>query len=139
MTASSTRQPEVELTVAVAVIDSRAPKLPEMMRATATVIGVTAGVATADQLARAAVAASADGREIAGILVADPDPADRTTGRIPHLDAADATQAAQPLEGHSNDGDQTVNDPDQSFAWPSGMGSDLPERLWVDDGPGWGG
>lgn len=78
-------QPDVALRVAVAVIDSRTPELPEMMRTSATVIGVTAGVATADQLARVAVAASVDGREVTGILVADPDPADRTTGRIPHL------------------------------------------------------
>ena len=77
-------QPEVALSIAVGVIDGRAPELPEMMRTNATVIGVTAGVATADQLARVAVAASSDGREITGILVADPDPADRTTGRIPN-------------------------------------------------------
>ena len=69
----------------VAVVDSRAPKMPDTMRTNATVIGVSAGAATAEQLARAAVAAGADGREITGILVADPDLADQTTGRIPHL------------------------------------------------------
>lgn len=78
-------QPGVALSVAVAVIDTRTPEVPDVMRTTATVVGVTAGVATADQLAQVAVAASADGREITGILVADPDPADRTTGRIPHM------------------------------------------------------
>ena len=71
--------------VVVAVVDSRAPKMPDTMRTNATVIGVSAGAATAEQLARAAVVAAADGREITGILVADPDPADQTTGRIPHL------------------------------------------------------
>jgi len=40
---------------------------------------------TAEQLARIAVSAAVDGREIAGILVADPDPADRTTGRVPQV------------------------------------------------------
>ena len=55
------------------------------MHATATVLGVSAGAATAEQLARVAVSAAADGREIAGILVADPDSADHTTGRIPQL------------------------------------------------------
>lgn len=79
------RQPEVSLVIVVLVVDSRAPEIPDTMRTAATVIGVTAGVATAEQLARAAVAASADGREISGIFVADPDPADRTTGRIAHL------------------------------------------------------
>jgi hypothetical protein len=78
-------QPGVALVVLVAVVDSRAPKMPDTMRTNATVIGVSAGAATAEQLARAAVAAAADGREITGILVADPDPADQTTGRIPHL------------------------------------------------------
>jgi capsular polysaccharide biosynthesis protein len=78
-------QPGTALIIVVTVIDSRAPKIPDIMRTTATVIGVSAGAATAEQLARVAVVASADGREITGILVADPDPADRTTGRIPHL------------------------------------------------------
>jgi hypothetical protein len=76
--------PGAALIVVVTVIDSRAPKIPDITRTTATVIGVSAGAATAEQLARVAVVASADDREITGILVADPDPADRTTGRIPH-------------------------------------------------------
>jgi capsular polysaccharide biosynthesis protein len=78
-------QPDTALVIVVAVVDSRAPKMPDTMRTNATVIGVSAGSATAEQLARAAVAAGADGREITGILVADPDPADQTTGRIPQL------------------------------------------------------
>ena len=78
-------QPDTALLIVVAVVDSRAPKMPDTMRTNATVIGVSAGAATAEQLARAAVVAGADGREITGILVADPDPADQTTGRIPHL------------------------------------------------------
>lgn len=77
--------PGIALIIVVAVIDSRAPKIPDIMRTTAAVIGVSAGAATAEQLAQVAVVASADGREITGILVADPDPADRTTGRIPHV------------------------------------------------------
>jgi len=77
--------PDTALLIVVAVVDSRAPKMPDTMRTNATVIGVSAGAATAEQLARAAVVAGADGREITGILVADPDPADQTTGRIPHL------------------------------------------------------
>jgi capsular polysaccharide biosynthesis protein len=78
-------QPDTALVIVVAVVDSRAPKMPDMMRTNATVIGVSAGAATAEQLARAAVVAGADGREITGILVADPEPTDQTTGRIPHL------------------------------------------------------
>ena len=54
-----------------------------MMRTTATVLGISAGATTAEQLALTASSLAADGREIAGILVADPEPADRTVGRIP--------------------------------------------------------
>jgi len=93
------RQPEVALVVVVLVVDSRAPEIPDTMRTAATVIGVTAGVATAEQLARAAVAASADGREISGILVADPDPADRTTGRIAHLAPSTRRRLPSRLKG----------------------------------------
>ena len=78
-------QPDTALVIVVAVVDGRAPEMPDTMRTNATVIGVSAGAATAEQLARAAVVAAADGREITGILVADPEPADQTTGRIPHL------------------------------------------------------
>ena len=42
-------------------------------------------VATAEQLARVAANAAADGRQIDGILVADPDSADHTTGRAPQI------------------------------------------------------
>ena len=81
-------QPDTALVIVVAVVDSRAPKMPDTMRTGAAVIGVSAGAATAEQLARAAVVAGADGREITGILVADPDPTDQTTGRIPQLGQA---------------------------------------------------
>jgi capsular polysaccharide biosynthesis protein len=79
------RRSDAALTVLVAVVDSRAPRLPDTMRTTTTVLGVSAGAATAEQLARVAMSAAADGREITGILVADPEPDDRTTGRVPRL------------------------------------------------------
>jgi capsular polysaccharide biosynthesis protein len=71
--------------VVVRVVDGRAPRMPEAVRTTATVLGVSAGAATAEELARAATAADADGREIVGILVANPEQTDQTTGRIPWL------------------------------------------------------
>jgi capsular polysaccharide biosynthesis protein len=79
------------LTVVVSVVDGEAPQVASTMRTTATVLGVSAGAATADALARVAASAATDGRQIAGIFVADPDPADRTTGRVPQL-----TRPAQP-------------------------------------------
>jgi capsular polysaccharide biosynthesis protein len=71
--------------VVVAVINGQDPRVPDTVRTTGTVLGVSAGAVTAEQLARAATAAAADGREIFGILVANPDPGDQTTGRIPRL------------------------------------------------------
>ena len=77
--------PDAELTVVVAVVDSRSPHVPDPIRTTSAVLGVSAGAATADQLARATVSAASSGREITGILVADPDSDDATTGRLPQL------------------------------------------------------
>jgi len=80
-----TGQKRAALTVVVIVVDGRTPEVPTTMRTGATVIGVTAGRVTAEQLARAAVAAAGDGREVTGILVADPEQTDKTTGRVPQL------------------------------------------------------
>jgi len=77
--------PGAALTVVVGVVDGKAPRVADTMRTTATMLGVSASAVTAEQLARIAVSAAVDGREIAGILVADPDPADRTTGRVPQV------------------------------------------------------
>jgi len=79
------RRSATALTVVVAVVDVRSPQVADAMSATSTVLGVSAGAATADQLARAAASAAADGCEIVGIFVADPEPTDRTSGRIPQL------------------------------------------------------
>lgn len=75
--------PDAMLTVVVAVVDGGNPRVADTIRTTATVLGVSAGAATAEQLAGAAASAAADGRKINGILVADPDSADHTTGRVP--------------------------------------------------------
>lgn len=79
------QQPHAMLTVVVAVVDARTPQLAHLIRTDATVLGVSSGAATAEQLARIAASAAADNRRVAGILVADPDPADPTTGRLPQL------------------------------------------------------
>jgi capsular polysaccharide biosynthesis protein len=71
--------------VVVLVIDGRDPQVPPMPRTTATVLGVSSGGATAEELARVATAAAAGGRSIHGILVANPDAGDQTTGRVPRL------------------------------------------------------
>jgi capsular polysaccharide biosynthesis protein len=73
------------LTVVVSVVDGDTPRVAETMRADLTLLAVTAGVVTAQRLARVAASAAGDGRPIAGILVANPDRGDQTTGRVPQL------------------------------------------------------
>ncbi len=82
---SGIRRPDAALTVVVAVVDGQNPQVADTTRTTATVLGVSAGAVTAEQVARIAASAAAVGRDISGILVADPDPGDHTTGRLPQL------------------------------------------------------
>jgi hypothetical protein len=77
--------PRAALTIVVATVDGRNPHMPETMQTTTTVLAVSAGVASADELARVAVSAAIEERDITGILVANPDPDDNTTGQIPQL------------------------------------------------------
>ena len=77
--------PDGTFVVVVAVVNGRQPLVARAVPTAATVLGVSAGGTTAEELARVAVAASADGREVAGILVANPDPADQSSGRIARL------------------------------------------------------
>jgi capsular polysaccharide biosynthesis protein len=87
------------LVVTVLVIDSRTPQVPEAMRTATTLLGVSAGAVTAEQLARAAMVAVGDDRAITGILVADPEAADQTTGRIPQLGRAVQRRAPTRVNG----------------------------------------
>lgn len=77
--------PGAMLKVVIAVVDGRAPQFETAIGTDLAVLGVSAGATTADELALVAAGAGAAGLEIAGILVADPDETDPTTGRIPHM------------------------------------------------------
>ena len=79
------QRPDAALMAVVSAVDAQSPQVAGTMRTTMTVLGVSAGAATAEQLARVAASAAASGRQIAGIFVADPDSADHTTGRLPQL------------------------------------------------------
>jgi hypothetical protein len=59
--------------------------LSEISRADVNVLGVSAGIITGEDMARVAGSAADDGRRITGIFVADPEPGDKTTGRLPEL------------------------------------------------------
>ena len=78
-------RPKGRLAIVVTVVDGKAPKMPDTMHTAAAVLAVSAGAATAEQLARAAVCAAVDGPDVVGILVADPERTDRSTGRVPRL------------------------------------------------------
>jgi capsular polysaccharide biosynthesis protein len=80
-----------EFVVLVVVVDGHDPQILATMRTDLTLLGVSAGATTAEDLARVATVADTDGRGILGVLVADPDVADRTTGRIPQLFRAGRT------------------------------------------------
>jgi hypothetical protein len=79
--AAAPKHPAPDLTVVLAVVDGKQPKLNAVAPTAATVLAVAPGVGTRDDLARLAVAVDDAGRRIDGIVVADPDPSDRTTGR----------------------------------------------------------
>ncbi|HXL93179.1 MAG TPA: Wzz/FepE/Etk N-terminal domain-containing protein [Streptosporangiaceae bacterium] len=71
--------------VVVIVVDGKNPRVPDTISTDTTVLGVSAGSATAEQLVLAAANAAIAGRETDGILLADPEPTDRTTGRVSYL------------------------------------------------------
>lgn len=71
----------VELTVYLAVVDRRAPRLPDLPTASAAILAVSAGSTSGEELARTAMVADDAGIRLGGVIVADPDDLDRTTGR----------------------------------------------------------
>ena len=109
------------LTIVAAVVDDQASQVAQVMRTTATVLGVSAGVATAEQLARVAISAASDGRDIAGIVVADPDSADQTTGRLP--EPSRPTQRRLP-DAQDRHGDQAVSVRLDDAVAPARVGAD---------------
>jgi capsular polysaccharide biosynthesis protein len=77
------------------VVDRQQPVLPDLKRARAIVLIVSSGAATEEDLARVAVAAYESGGRFRGIVVADPDSLDHTTGRL--LQAQRAVEPPMPM------------------------------------------
>jgi capsular polysaccharide biosynthesis protein len=88
------KRDKADFTVVIAVVDRDDPDLSHVQRSAVTVLAVASGAATAEELARAAVVADESGRLVSGIVVADPDESDRTTGRM--LQHERAQQVALP-------------------------------------------
>jgi capsular polysaccharide biosynthesis protein len=70
------------LSIYLVVVDREAPHVVGAEPTTNTIVALSAGTVTAEELARLAVAAAADDRNIDGLVVTDPDPTDRTIGRV---------------------------------------------------------
>jgi capsular polysaccharide biosynthesis protein len=77
--------PGAALTVIVTTVDDAAPRVSEAVRAHATVLAVSPRVATPEQLARVAASAADAGGNVVGIMVANPEPGDATTGFAPAI------------------------------------------------------
>jgi hypothetical protein len=71
----------IDLTITSVVLERGHPAFGNAPTRAAILLAVAAGTATEEELARVAVAIDDAGRRIVGIAVADPDQADRTTGR----------------------------------------------------------
>jgi capsular polysaccharide biosynthesis protein len=74
----------VRLTVSVIAVNSDKPELPAL--AATGILAVSSGFATAESLARVALAASDSGSPIEGIVVVNPESADSTTGSVAQVD-----------------------------------------------------
>lgn len=81
---------DAEFTVILVVLDRKRPVADDLVAAqvdlpdgrATTLVAVAAGSATAQELARAAVLMDDQRMRIDGVIVADPDDLDRTTGRV---------------------------------------------------------
>jgi capsular polysaccharide biosynthesis protein len=74
-----------QLTIVVVVVDATDPQVVRTRRTAVTSLSVSAGLVTAEQLASVAASTADDGRRLTGIFVANPEPTDHTTGRLPRL------------------------------------------------------
>lgn len=73
---------QVDITVVLVVVDRGQPQLTDVPADSVVLLALSAGSATAEELARVAMAVDETGRRIHGILVTDPDNLDRTSGRL---------------------------------------------------------
>lgn len=77
------------LTVVMAVVDRERPAMTDLPRTSSAIVAVSSGIATADELARLALAADSAGIELDGLVVVDPEDLDRTTGHLSRRDRDD--------------------------------------------------
>jgi hypothetical protein len=89
------RHASTSLTIVLAVVNRKNLDLRELPPTDTTVLAISPGVGTREELARLAVAVDDTGRWLDGVVIADPDATDRTTGR--HTLEERARQTPLPL------------------------------------------
>jgi capsular polysaccharide biosynthesis protein len=101
----------IDLTIFLVVSDRSQPRLSDLSASDVVILCVASGTATEQELARVAVAVDDTGRRIDGIVVADPDQSDLTTGR--HLMDERSRQLALPvrLTGIASSNGSAASDP----------------------------
>jgi len=100
---------ESELTVVLAVVSRSQPSLEGVPSSDALVLAVSSATATAEDLALLAVAVDEAGLRFDGIIVADPDRLDRTSGRAVQQDRPPSNAPAR-LTGRALEGRARVAD-----------------------------
>lgn len=98
-----------DLNVSLVVLDREAPTLGAPPPTDATLLVLSAGAATAEELARTAMAADDAGLRIDGVVVADPDDLDHTTGRITQQDRSEQLALPARLTGVTSIGFGTTH------------------------------
>jgi len=76
-------KPRPDLTITVVAVDRSRPHF-EMSARDITLLSISAGIATSDDLARLALAANDAGTILHGMIVVNPDPHDYTSGDVPN-------------------------------------------------------
>ncbi len=90
------RKSPADLVAELVIVDRQQPVLPDLSHADAVLLIVSSGVATEDDLARVAVTSYEAGGRFRGVVVADPDSLDRTTGRL--LQGERAAEPPMPMK-----------------------------------------
>jgi len=92
-------QRDVELSVIVVTVQGGEPAVPGALAAVPTVLAVTAGAVTSQELARVAAAVRRSGGRIAGVMVGNPEASDGTTGLTPGQRRPTVRRPAASLNG----------------------------------------
>ena len=95
---------DADLVIELVVLDRRKPELVDEPGLNVALLSVASGAATAEDLARCALATDDAGSGIEGIVVVDPDSLDRTTGRLSQQERLQRTPLPERMTGGAVEG-----------------------------------